>query len=99
LDPSLASSYNNLGNAYDDEGMTDKAVEQYQIALKLRPDDAVIHFNLGVAYGRSGLKTKSIEELQAALRIKRDYVEARRAIDFLTKSERKTDASTAPSNK
>lgn len=39
-----------LGNVYMEQGQLDEAVESYQWAIKLRPDDGSSHHNLGLAY-------------------------------------------------
>ena len=40
----------NLGNAYSSQGLTDKAIEQYEIAIMLNPNYYQAHKNLGVVY-------------------------------------------------
>jgi tetratricopeptide (TPR) repeat protein len=60
----------NLGLAY---GLTDQAIEQYQIALRLKPDYEEAHNNLGNAYASRGLLDEAIEQYQIALRLKPDY--------------------------
>ena len=49
--PSKARPYNALGVAYKSEGLNDKAIEQFIIAVKLKPDYPMAYYNLGVAYG------------------------------------------------
>ena len=52
----------NLGNAYNHEGRVDKAVEQYEGALKLKPNLAEARNNLGNAYSKKGWLDKAIEQ-------------------------------------
>ncbi len=74
--PQKARGHNNLGIAYYKEGLTDKAIEHYLIALKLNPDYAEIYNNIGLSYYNKGLTDMAIEHYLIALRIKPDYVEA-----------------------
>jgi Tfp pilus assembly protein PilF len=69
-----ANAYNNLGNAYYSKGLADKAIEQYQAALKIRPDFIEMYNNIGNIYYSKGLIDKAIEEYQTALRLKPDYI-------------------------
>jgi tetratricopeptide (TPR) repeat protein len=49
--PRDGTAHNNLGNAYVSSlGQYDKAVAEYQEALRLAPDNVVIYENLGLAY-------------------------------------------------
>ena len=75
--PQKARGHSNMGVVYKDKGMTDKAIEHYQIALRIKPDYAEAHNNLGNAYKDKGLTDKVIEEYQIALRLKPDYADAR----------------------
>ena len=69
-------AHNNLGNAYQSEGIFDKAIEHYQTALSLKPDYVKAHNNLGNAYQSIGMFDKAIEHYQTALKLKPDYAEA-----------------------
>ncbi|NTW57718.1 MAG: tetratricopeptide repeat protein [Nitrospirae bacterium] len=62
----------NLGNAYSSNGQIDLAIEQYQIVLRLKPDDAKTHNNLGNAYSSKGFVDLAIGHYQTALRLKPD---------------------------
>ena len=54
----------------------DKAIEQYQIALRLNPNYVEAHNGLGVAYDNKGLTVdKAIVHYQIALRINPNYAE------------------------
>ena len=45
IDPSYAAAWNNLGIAYEHEGLFDKAREAYERALDLEPDNLMIQQN------------------------------------------------------
>jgi tetratricopeptide (TPR) repeat protein len=74
--PLKARAYNNLGNLYNQSGMHDKAIQQQQKALDLKPDFAEAYNNLGNAYDRSGMHDKAIQQYQKALDLKPDFAEA-----------------------
>jgi len=57
----------NLGVAYVDKGLIDKALEQYQTVLKMQPDNPEAHLNLGEVFFKKGLVDEAIEEYQKAL--------------------------------
>lgn len=60
-----------------ESGNIDAAIETYQYALTLRPDDYDTHYRLGIAFGQKGLTEKAIEQYQNAIRLKPDYLDAR----------------------
>ena len=67
--------HNNLGLAYYNKGLVDKAIEHYQIALKLRPNFAEAFNNLGIAYQIRGLLDKAIEHYLTAIILRPDFPE------------------------
>ena len=89
--PNKARGHSNTGYLYDDNGLTDKAIEEYQIAIRLKPDYADAHNNLGVAYYNKGLTDKAIEEYQIAIRLKPDYIEAYYSLGAAYKDKGLTD--------
>jgi tetratricopeptide (TPR) repeat protein len=57
-------AHNNLGLAYQVKGLHDAAIEQFQIALSLKPDDAEAYNNLGNTYQSKGLTDRAIQQYQ-----------------------------------
>ena len=53
-----------------------EGIEQYEQALRIKPDFAKAHNNLGSALASQGKVSEAIAEFEAALRIERDYAEA-----------------------
>jgi protein O-mannosyl-transferase len=69
-------AHNNLGTVYASQGQFDRAIPEYQAALRLKPDFAEAHNNFGDAYSSQGQLDKAIPEYQAALRLKPDFAQA-----------------------
>jgi tetratricopeptide (TPR) repeat protein len=61
--------YNDLAVAYNDIGLTDRAIELFHVAIQLSPNFADAHNNLGVAYIYKGLYEKAVEHLKIAVRL------------------------------
>ncbi|MBI4691363.1 MAG: tetratricopeptide repeat protein [Nitrospirae bacterium] len=67
--PNKTRGHYNLGDAYCSRGWIDRAIEHYQITLKLKPDHAGANTNLGFLYYYSkGWIDKAIEHYEIALR-------------------------------
>jgi tetratricopeptide (TPR) repeat protein len=64
-------------NSYCKLGQYREAVQAFQQAAMLRPDDALAHFGLGSAYCNFAQHRQAIASFQEALRIKPDFVNAR----------------------
>ena len=52
--PNDADAHYNLGYAYDESGLYQKAIASYKEALRINPDHADAHYNLGITYRKSG---------------------------------------------
>ena len=65
--PDGALVHVNFGQALQMRGERDKAIEQYQIALRLDPNDAITHFNLGLAFFLKGRMEMAVAQFQMAL--------------------------------
>ena len=60
-----------------ERGQIDEAIETFQYALTLKPDELDAHYKLGIAFGQKGLTEKAIEQYQNAIRLKPDFLDAR----------------------
>ena len=71
-----AESHYEVGSVLLGEGRIQEAVEQYEQALRIKPDYGEPHNDLGVALIRLGRVEEGIEHLEQALRLNPDYAEA-----------------------
>ncbi len=74
--PARARVHLCLGNVYQARNMFDKAVEQYLIAIKLKPDFVEAHNNLGAVYQFLKMPDKAMEQFLIAVKLKPDFAEA-----------------------
>jgi type IV pilus biogenesis/stability protein PilW len=68
--------YYNLANEYRELGQNEKAIENYDKALKVRPDYYEAYYNLGKTYENMSDREKAIEAYQKVLSIEPDYDKA-----------------------
>ncbi|MBI4737655.1 MAG: tetratricopeptide repeat protein, partial [candidate division NC10 bacterium] len=68
--------HNNLGKVYLDRGEFAQAREEFQAALRLKPDSAFAHNNLGVLLIRQGQPAEARRWLEAAIRLDPAYADA-----------------------
>ena len=74
LNPAYIPAYVNLADLYRSKVMENKAVEVLRLALKIAPDNAVLHHALGLTLVRQQLIDMGIEELRIASRLNPDDV-------------------------
>jgi Tfp pilus assembly protein PilF len=75
--PDSAYPHIYLGQAfYSEKGDLDQAIEEYQIGLKLKPDNPDAHNKLGIVYLNKGWIDMAIEHELAALRLNPDFAVA-----------------------
>jgi len=74
--PQSWMAHNNLGVALGKMDRVPEAIDEYQAALRIKPDYAEPHNNLATIYSRQGRMPEAIAEVREALRIKPDYSEA-----------------------
>ncbi len=65
----------NLGNEYSSKGLFDMAIEQYRIALRLKPDYIGAYNNLGNIYSFKGQLDMAIEQYRIALSLQPAYAD------------------------
>lgn len=71
-----AAGYNNLGNALGKQGRMREAIESYQQALLIAPNDAVTHYNLANLLASQGRLEEAIHRYREAVEIHPDFAEA-----------------------
>jgi Tfp pilus assembly protein PilF len=63
----LTGFYLMIGNSLDDLGEPKKSVEVLKKAIKLNPNDYLLHYNLGVTYNNLGNTEESKKSLKSAM--------------------------------
>jgi len=71
---SNVSAHLYLAQLYADNGRSQDAIDSYQHALRLTPEDAVTHNNLGFELSRIGNMAAALQHYKAALRINPNFV-------------------------
>jgi tetratricopeptide (TPR) repeat protein len=74
--PGSAVAHGNLGRAYLEQGQLDRAIAEFEAALKIRPQSHKMYYNLGFAYEKKGSIKRAINLYNETLRLKSDYVDA-----------------------
>ena len=69
----LAFAYYNRGIAYDDKGQYDRAIADYDTAIKLNPKDADFYFNRGTSYDDKGQFDRAIADYDTAIKLNPKY--------------------------
>ena len=82
-----ALAYDNLGLIYLQLGQTDKALEYFSRAIKLRPNDARLHLNLGIALTQQKKVDQAIGAYRKALSISPNYHTAQNRLNALLETE------------
>jgi len=65
--------YNKRGADYYHKGMYDKAIAEFQKALRIKPNYSEAHNNLGVIYRIRSMYDKAIYEFNEAIRLKPNF--------------------------
>jgi tetratricopeptide (TPR) repeat protein len=69
-EPEGATPHNQLGAAYTDLGDIAKALEQFQIAVRINPEYPDAYANIGLLYYKTNQVDRAIEYFHQALRLK-----------------------------
>ena len=69
LDPSYVRAYSNVGDALQDQGQLDKAIDYYEKALQLDPDYAWAHHNLANVLRVKHRLDEAYDHYQHAIRL------------------------------
>ena len=72
----LALAYNNRGFAYGTKGQHDRAIQDYDQAIKLDPSDAIAYYNRGIAYSAKGQLDRAIQDYDQAIKLDPNYAHA-----------------------
>ncbi len=72
----VGEAHNYRGYIFSRAGQTQEAIDQYEQALRLKPDYAEAHENLGVALEKTGKLQEAIGHYEQAVLIRPEYPEA-----------------------
>ncbi len=75
-----AEAHFERGNALDEKGERERAIEEWQQAVQLDPDHSAAHYNLAIAFTDAGQPDLAIEEFRQAIRLDPFDTEARREL-------------------
>jgi len=65
----LATAFKNRGNAYDDKGQYDRAIQDYDHAIAINPNDADAFNNRGTSYRAKGQYDLAVQDYDQAIRL------------------------------
>jgi tetratricopeptide (TPR) repeat protein len=74
--PNCWMCYNNLGTLLAQTGQRQAAAQQFQQALRIKPDHAEAYYNLGIISAGYGKLDEAVERYRQALQINPRYTEA-----------------------
>jgi tetratricopeptide (TPR) repeat protein len=72
----LSTIYNNRGTAYSSKGDHDRAIQDFNEAIRLNPKDTTVYVIRGDAYNGKGNYDLAIQDFDEAIRMKPNYVRA-----------------------
>ena len=69
----MAIAFNGRGNGHAGKGQPDRALEDYDQAIRLNPSYAEPHYNRGNVYLATGQYDRAIEDYDQAVRLNPNY--------------------------
>ncbi len=85
--PNSSTAYLILGRCYNDKGAIESAVQNYEHASELEPQNVLAHKELGNAYISIGEKVKALALFKKVFEIDNSDMEVKKIIDELTDEE------------
>jgi tetratricopeptide (TPR) repeat protein len=76
IDPNYAEAYFQLGNLYSQQHSYEKAIVQYEHALRVNAKSANLHYRLGQALARTGNSARAQEEFATFERLRKSESDA-----------------------
>ncbi len=72
----LAEARNNRGIAFDVKGERDRGIQDFDEAIRLKPDFAEAFYNRGITFNNRGENDRAIQDYDQAIRLRPNYSEA-----------------------
>ncbi len=72
----LYNAYNNRGVFYSNTGQLDKAVDDFDKAIALNPEECIAHYSRGAAYYKAGRPDKALADFNDTIALCPSYWEA-----------------------
>lgn len=91
---SSALSHYIMAVMHEDLGELDKAIEEYQKALKVESENSVIHLNLAVSYLKKDNYSEAAKELKLVIKLDPEAVEPHAILALLYSAQNQKDLST-----
>jgi len=80
--PELAQAHNNYGIALASTGRLGDGLREFEIAVRLKPDEIPARYNLANAYLSTHRYREAIAQFEAVLRLDPGYAAARRNLEL-----------------
>ncbi|MBI2713815.1 MAG: tetratricopeptide repeat protein [Rhizobiales bacterium] len=87
----LAVKFSNRGLAYNDKGQTDRAIQDYDQAIRLNPNYANAFYNRGNAYDDKGQTDRAIQDYDQAIKLNPNHANAFNNRGLAYKNKGQTD--------
>lgn len=90
LDPNLAIAHSNLGSTLMEQGIKAEGLGEFEIAVRLAPDDLTFRFNLAAGYVAMDQPPRAKAELDEIVRRRPDHARAKSLLESLDKRSGKS---------